>query len=137
MRVFADTSAFVPLYHEKDPHAQAALAVSQQMVERGDDVFTSNYVIAETLTVLSQRAGKAAALSFGQEVRNGDLVVIRVTEDVEGHAFERFRTTQKDVSFVDCTSFVICENLGIRDVFAFDRHFTRYGFKLLEPSPRG
>ncbi len=35
---------------------------------------------------------------------------------------------RRSLSLVDCTSFQIMRRLGLKTVFAFDRHFTEQGF---------
>lgn len=132
MRVFIDASAFFALYYTSDPHHQDAQAMSEELAAADAELLTSNYVVAEALTILSQRAGKAVALSFGKWIREGEMTIVRVSEELEDAAFERFRTAQKDVSYADCTSFAVCDDLGITDVFGFDSDFERYGFVLLE-----
>jgi predicted nucleic acid-binding protein len=34
----------------------------------------------------------------------------------------------KDFSFTDCISFVVMWEMGIKEVFAFDQHFSQMGF---------
>lgn len=131
MRVFVDASAFVALYYAEDPHADAARRVSRELTNQGAELYTSNYIVAETLTVVSQRAGKAVALAFGGKVRRGDVTLVRVTDDIEDEAFGVFAQAPKDVSYVDCTCVVACRRLGIPTIFSFDRHFARYRLRLL------
>ncbi|NJN81851.1 MAG: VapC toxin family PIN domain ribonuclease, partial [Caldilineaceae bacterium] len=38
---------------------------------------------------------------------------------------------RRQLSLVDCVSFEACRRLGIRNVFAFDQHFSEQGFHLL------
>lgn len=38
---------------------------------------------------------------------------------------------RKKLSVVDCASFLVMRELGIRDAFAFDRHFSEQGFRTL------
>lgn len=131
MRVLVDASAFVALYYPQDPHAETALRVSRELAQAHGELYTSNYVFAEVLTVLSQRVRKAVALSFREKLRDGEVTVTRVTEDMEDEAFAVFAKTQKDVSYVDCTCIVWCARLGITTIFSFDRHFSRCGLQLL------
>jgi predicted nucleic acid-binding protein len=55
-------------------------------------------------------------------------------QEVEHHtrALEIFtKYSDQDFSYTDCTSFIIMESLKIKEVLAFDRHFTfeKFGFK--------
>ena len=40
--------------------------------------------------------------------------------------FERY--DDKDFSFTDCVSFVVMQENGIKEAFAFDEHFNQMGF---------
>ena len=53
----------------------------------------------------------------------GILVVVHVSEELEQAAwtvFERFNQ-DKEWSFTDCTSKMVMDHLGVRQVFAFDQ----------------
>lgn len=131
-RVFVDSSAFVALNNETDAHARAASQIAAHLADRHIQLITSNFVIAESLTIISQRTKRSQAVAFGLEVEDV-TTVIRITLQQEKDAFERFaRIRQKDVSFIDCTCFVVCEELGIKDVFTFDTDFAKQGFKLIK-----
>ncbi|MEX1111997.1 MAG: PIN domain-containing protein [Candidatus Andersenbacteria bacterium] len=134
MSVFVDTSAFVALYYRHDAHAKSAKRVIEHLQQHNTPLVTSNYIIAESLTVISQRAGKKQAVSFGEYMVNDDFLTLRIGKSTEQRAFILFsELAQKDVSFVDCTSFILCKDLGITQVFSFDQHFAKQGFKLLKP----
>lgn len=131
MDVFVDASAFVALNNLGDAHAKASWRIFEKLQKESTHLTTTNFVIAEALTVISLRAGRANAIDFGRTVM-ADVEVIRITEMEEALAFERFADiSQKDVSFVDCLSFVACEQRGITDVFTFDKDFAKQGFKLI------
>ena len=36
----------------------------------------------------------------------------------------------KELSFTDCTSFVLMKNLKLRKAFTFDEHFKQIGFEI-------
>lgn len=132
-RVFVDASAFVALNNETDAHAHVASRIAATLQEQQADLVTSNFVIAESLTIISQRTKRSQAVAFGLEVEDV-ATVIRINLAQEKAAFKRFtEIRQKDVSFIDCTCFVLCEELGIDEVFTFDKDFAKQGFKLLKP----
>jgi predicted nucleic acid-binding protein len=41
--------------------------------------------------------------------------------------------SRRKLSLVDCVSFVIMRDLGVKDVFGFDEDFQKEGFTCLEP----
>jgi len=58
--------------------------------------------------------------------------VVRVSEDDEKKAWEIIlRFEDKALSYVDATSFAVMEKMGIKESFAFDRHFEQYGLNRL------
>lgn len=133
MDVFVDASAFVALNNVGDAHARDSVQIFEKLQKQSAHLLTTNFVMAEALTVISLRAGRANAVDFGRTIRK-DVDVIRITEMEEGLAFERFANiTQKDVSFVDCLSFVVCEQRDVKDVFTFDKDFAKQGFRLMKP----
>lgn len=58
--------------------------------------------------------------------------MVRVSEDDEKKAWEIIlRFEDKALSYVDATSFAVMEKMGIKESFAFDRHFEQYGLNRL------
>lgn len=131
MNLFVDSSAFVALRSVEDPSHNQAVALLQRTGDEHAELVTSNFIIAESITVISQKVSQWDAVDF----REHDLAairVVRITEELEDQAFEIFRNlTSKNVSFIDCTSFAVMRSLGFTTAFAFDEHFTQQGFTLL------
>ena len=48
-----------------------------------------------------------------------------------------FQYQDKDFPMVDAISFAVMERLGISVAFAFDQHFTQYGWTALTPAQLG
>ena len=58
------------------------------------------------------------------------IQVVWVDKLIEELAWRKFlQYDDKDVSMVDCTSFVVMEQLGVSTAFTFDRHFLQVGFQ--------
>jgi hypothetical protein len=93
-------------------------------------LYTSNYVIDETLTLLRTHCGHTVAVAFRRAVEASKLVhVVWVTEALEKAGWRIFeKHGDKDFTFTDCTSFALMEAEAIRKVFTFDQHFAQYGF---------
>lgn len=132
MEVFVDSSAYVAVKNIDDPHHKASVDILAKLTSAHTPLVTSNYVLAESITVISQKVSHQAAVDF-REKNILETRIVRVSDELEDQAFEFFRTlTSKNVSFIDCTSFALMRSLGLTTVFSFDEHFTQYGFKLLK-----
>ena len=86
----------------------------------------------ETATLIRMRdktaRGHRLAVRVATTILRGESAIL---EKVSGEDLERalvvFRTYRDHLfSFIDCTSFVVLERLGITHAFAFDRHFDEY-----------
>lgn len=62
-----------------------------------------------------------ASMEVGQLGRREILPILREVEEKALDLFEKY--DDKDFSFTDCVSFVIMCEMGIREVFGFDRRF--------------
>ncbi len=99
-------------------------------------MFTTDYVIDEAVTRIRYDASHFAAVQFLDfihgAVEKGDLTLRRIDADRFKKAEELFRQyNTARLAFTDCTSFVICKEYEIADVFGFDRHFEIADLNLL------
>jgi predicted nucleic acid-binding protein len=135
LKIFIDTGGFAALYYPKDSNHAIAVDLWRTCKEQRLRIYTSNYVLAETFTLLRHRSGHGDACKFGDAMYslNSQLTqVVRVSDIYDQHAWELFKKyADHDFSFVDCSSFAIMRNLGISKVFAFDHHFNVMGFERL------
>ena len=106
---------------------------SPSLVSERAQLFTSNYVFAETYTALLVRVGRAEAIEWGRHFRAGSAIeVVRVDEPVEEDAWALLEShADKQWSYVDATSFALMEREGVQAAFAFDHHFAQRGLAVL------
>jgi predicted nucleic acid-binding protein len=129
--IFVDTSAFYALVDEGEDKHVAALRQLESLNRPEVDLVTSNYVVLETCALLQNRIGVDAIRHFHVEV----LPPVQIYWI--GHAAHSAAMTallaarRRKLSLVDCTSFQAMRDLDIRHAFAFDRHFTEEGFRLV------
>ena len=133
--VFVDTSAWKALIDTAD---QCHESIKKQFEKcRSEKIVleTTDYVVSETLTLLRIRPGLGfrVAVQFGQMVHSSQVIQINViTPDLFQKAWGIFqRYSDKDFSFVDCSSFALMEKKGLREALTLDIHFTQYGFEIL------
>ncbi|OFW65031.1 MAG: hypothetical protein A2135_03790 [Actinobacteria bacterium RBG_16_67_15] len=128
--VLADTSALYALLDGDDGNHRRAADVWPRMVET-DRVITHAYVVVETTALVQARLGMAAAVTLHRDLL-GVVETMAVDGITHARAVERWSTlSDRRLSLVDVTSFVMMEDRGIDAAFAFDDDFTRTGFRLI------
>ena len=128
MSVFVDTSAFYALLDGDDAnHAKSARAWREAM--QSDQSFvTTNYVLVETFALLQNRLGLAAVRAFQEDIIPV-LDVEFVTADTHRLGIAALlASSRRNLSLVDCVSFEVMRELGLRSAFTFDTHFREQGF---------
>jgi predicted nucleic acid-binding protein len=129
MKVFVDTGAFCALTVPTDMWHDAALRALKRIREAKALIFTSNFILAETYTLINVRAGRLASLSFMDRNERSGIDILRVTEETETTACAIFRKYDLPrLSFTDCTSFALIKTHRIDHVFTFDEHFRMFRF---------
>ncbi|MGE4096603.1 MAG: type II toxin-antitoxin system VapC family toxin [Candidatus Binatia bacterium] len=127
--IFVDTGAWFAVAVRNDPDHSGAM---QWLRSNQDSLVTTDYIVAETATLLRMRdktlRGHRLATRVATSLLRGESALLeKVTEEDLEQALVVFRTYRDHLfSFVDCTSFVVMERLGVRSAFAFDRHFDEY-----------
>jgi uncharacterized protein len=132
MKLFVDTSAWLALNSKGDQYHSKAVSRSTVIKRQNIDLFTSDYVLDESITVIRYRASHRAAVVFGDALMSSAIVtVIDLTDEDRFNAWAMFKKYgDKELSFTDCTSFVLMKKLGLQTAFAFDDHFRQLGFEL-------
>jgi uncharacterized protein len=129
--IFVDTSVWFSVLVANDPNHTKCLAWFESLTE---PLITSDYIVDETLTLLLMRGERQKAISFGKLVIEGSTAILHLVSQPQfNRSWILFQQmSAAGLSFTDCTSHVIANELGIRKIAAFDRHFLTTGkFELL------
>ncbi|HEX9690745.1 MAG TPA: PIN domain-containing protein [Gemmatimonadales bacterium] len=134
MSVFVDTSALYALFDRDDRGHPAAAAAWADLLSGPRPLVTSDYVLLETVALVQRRLGLAAVHDLDDRIV--PLLTVRwITEPIHRRAMTRLRRTdRREVSLVDCSSFLVMEAETIQEAFALDDDFAAAGFRLL-PAP--
>lgn len=136
---FADTVFWLALISPKDENHAAARSLQASIHNR--KIVTSQLVLVEFLN--SFRSGKLQAEETRQVKENmckliqallasDFLEVVEQDNDLFEQTFELYgQRLDKDWSFVDCASFVIMRQKGLRSALTTDKHFQQAGFATL------
>ena len=131
MSVFADTSAFYALLVRTDPSHDAVRTAFARLLRGGRPLWTTSFVIVETMALLQHRIGLAAARDFDEHVL--PVVQVRwVDEPLYRLGTDRlWREDRRHVSLVDSVSFELMRIQGLSAALAVDPHFVEAGFEVL------
>jgi predicted nucleic acid-binding protein len=126
VKLFLDSGALIARTLSNDANHDAAIDMFRLISNREvpyQHLYTSNFVVDETITFLLYQAGARPALEVLGWVRDSPNVrVLHVSEDVEADADREFRRFARSrVSYTDCTTKVLSEREAIDAVFSFDR----------------
>jgi predicted nucleic acid-binding protein len=128
--VFVDTGAWVALRYARDQFHGRARSVVRHLQAEGVGLVTTEWVLAEAVTLLKARGAVHHAIALGEAVHAGRLGhLIDSTADRRRRAWDLFvRYRDRRVGWVDCASFAVMEELGLTQFFGFDDDFARAGF---------
>ena len=121
-RVFADSNYFVALFYPHDALHHQATIHANSIAKDNLHIITSSFVFLETVTVLSQRAGRAVSREAGLYLRNNPFVtLLHIDEALGEKAWRIFQNTQdKNISFVDCSTIAVMQAEHITTLLTFD-----------------
>jgi len=128
MKVFIDTSAFYALLDASDANHSRSADIWKNLLEQKFQLFTSNYVIVETIAILQNRFGLDAVRSFVNEILPPVEISWIIPRDHFGALSLILSAGRRRLSLVDAAGFETMLRLGIKNCFAFDPNFERQGF---------
>lgn len=133
--MFIDTGAFYALADRRDPAHESAKAF---YTTEKRPFLTTDFVFAETMSLITKRLGKAIAVRFGDGIRRSSRIRVEdVPPEVRELGWALFSSRlDKDYDLIDCISFAMMDAIGLREAFGFDRHFRQHGLQLFPPPER-
>jgi len=133
MSVYVDTSAFLAVLDADDENHEAAKKVWIDLLDSRGAILCNSYVLVETYALVQHRLGMEAVRAFHEDI----FTVLQLewsADALHRQAADALLTAnRRNLSLVDCASFATMRRLGIKKVFAFDRHFFEQGFTCLPP----
>lgn len=129
-KYFLDSSAIYAIANKTDA---AGERINNILLQARPLLFTTNYIFAETLSLITKRQGKHAAIQTGKLLKDSKFVKIALLEkSILTKAWDLFVGYQdKDFDYIDATSFAYCHQQKIKNVLTLDHHFTQMGFQIL------
>lgn len=130
--LFVDTSGWGCYCDENDPLHEQAEEFVRLAAEFGENLVTTDWVLAELVTLLLNRV-KLPHQRIVQIVEgifhSPSVVIVHVSEEMVRAAWSLFkRHRDKRWTLVDCVSFIVMKQRGIKEALTTDHHFEQAGF---------
>ena len=131
MSVFVDTSAVLAFLDAGDPFHARAREAWDRLLQEDEQLVTSSYALVETYALVQSRLGMGAVQTVAEDI--APLLRVRwLDEGVHAVALaSMLAAARRKLSLVDCASFAVMHELGLRRAFAFGKQFTERGFELV------
>lgn len=131
-KIFIDTSGWVALFVENDINHKKAMGVFEELKKVKAIIYTSDYVIDETITTILVRSSHRQSVVAGNALLTSKIIKnIHVVPQYLESAWKLYQKyNDKEFSFTDVTSFVIVKDMDIKKVFSFDKDFQQAGIEL-------
>lgn len=131
--IFIDTSAIYALTDRADKNHNGAKEIIKTIINNREEIVTHNYIIVESLALLQNRLGVLPATTFLKDARQFSIIWIdEMLHDKASEYFEKYG--KRNLSFVDCVSFIVMQKENIQRAFTFDKDFTEAGFEIISDS---
>jgi predicted nucleic acid-binding protein len=126
-----DSDIFVALFILKDAHAPTVNQLLTDIEKSRQKVCTTNWVVAETATVLSTKDSQQTAISFLTMIDEGDIPILPITPEIEQETHHIFcEQTTKHISMVDCSNVATVNHYNIANLLSFDKFYAKFGYSI-------
>ncbi|MCU0552955.1 MAG: PIN domain-containing protein [Leptolyngbya sp. Prado105] len=130
--LFIDTSGWASLFITQEPSHLLANQVLNQALQQRQTLITSNYIISELVALLHSplRQSRSRIFEIIDAIKTVPYVqIIHLDQVTDQTAWELCKSrSDKPWSLVDCSSFVLMQQLNIQQAFTTDHHFEQAGF---------
>ena len=128
--IFIDTSYFLALVNTRDKYHQAAKTVAAQVTP---PFITSDAVLFELGNALARPPHRRLGIQAFQQIRaDATIEILPINTELFSQTISFYQSrSDKAWGLTDCSSFVIMQQLGLREALTADLHFEQAGFKRL------
>ena len=107
--------------------------IANYLEKQNITLYTSNFILNETLTLLFRRAGGKFAAHVANNLYSSKILqILRPDEEDEKKAIKLIdKFSDHQIGFTDCLSSVLMQKYGISDVFTFDQHFYIWKYNII------
>ncbi len=125
--IFLDTSAIYALADTLDANHDRAVELFSRALTHEETLLVHNYILVESAALLQRRLGTTSAMQFMRDADTFQVHWIEADDHRRSIAIWHERK-RRNLSLVDCMSFLVMRLYDVRQVLAFDSDFEREGF---------
>ncbi len=135
-KVFFDTWGWLAIAHRDDRRHAEAASFYREFIVAGRVPVTSDYILAETVSLLRSRTTPKGTESFIDGIlaaqQSKKIRIERIGEErwLDAWKLSKKFGDKQDISFVDFTSFIVMKELRITEALTADRHYELIGMGL-------
>lgn len=132
--LFIDTWGWVALHNRRETRHGEVKAFYREYRLNGEKIYTTDYVLDETLTLLFRRLSLEQAKKSMESINDAITQGYLYLEWINHSRFEETKTLRLKfddkprISFTDLTSMVVMKELGVKSILTDDDHFVQLGF---------
>jgi len=136
--LFVDTSGWANVFVSSEAYHSQAQQYFLDAWQSQRHFITTSYIIAELVALLQSplRIPRNTIFQVVDAIKQSEHIqVIHITPEIDANAWQLCKArSDKTWSLVDCTSFVIMQQMGLQAALTTDHHFEQAGFvRLLKP----
>jgi predicted nucleic acid-binding protein len=118
------------LINQRDQYHEKASKLADQF--EGHPLLVTDAVLLEIGNALARNYKKEAIEVIEYFFASDEVKVVHLTPQLFDQAFAEYKKYQdKEWSLIDCVSFVVMRQEGVRHALTFDHHFEQAGFQVL------
>ncbi len=131
--VFLDTAGLIGVFLASDSLHAMAVEILDSLAVSGTPLVTSDWVLIEFLNATANLRHRVGAAGFVRSLlADPGVTFVRSSHVGLQGALKLYESRpDKEWGIVDCSSILICKEMGIKRVFTHDRHFRQAGFEIL------
>jgi uncharacterized protein len=130
--LFVDTSGWASIFIPTELHHAIAAHYFRQAIEASAPIITRNYIITELVALLNSplRLPRSRIFNHVNILRQSSTITrIHIDATLDQAAWELCQQRlDKSWSLVDCSSFVIMQQMNLQQSLTTDHHFEQAGF---------
>jgi hypothetical protein len=131
--VFLDAAYAIALASTSDQHHAKAMALAEELERARTRLVTTHAVLLEIGNALAKRRYRAAAVDLLSSLDKDSTVdVVPLTPELYQRGFALYQSRMdKEWGLIDCVSFVVMNDRGLKEALTPDEHFEQAGFNAL------